>query len=950
MKINLKSQATGNDVKHNGNEANFKSVVQSKIETGKNSGGSELTPTQMQDLPMLAPAFTGTGNHRSRNTNSSRYNEEVELAQGEVLADRYEIVRRLGDGGMGVVYAAKDRLREEEVALKVMRKHLISDPAARERFVNEARVASSLSHPGIVRVFDIHQTNKHTFLTMELLKGHTLRDELQNRAERQQRFTVPEVKQFGQQLCQALSHAHQLTIHRDIKPENIWLCEDGSIKLMDFGIARLMRPSQFASTGLSMGTAYYMAPEQLKAQKDIDHRADQYSTGVVLYELLTGQIPQGAVNSPRELRRSVPSILSKSVMTCLSGNPKDRHPDMKALELMLAKGKSSKGRKTKLVSMAIILVALLASAPWWLPPVKYQAIKIAVGNLVQEVENARQQAMEKRENLEQLQQELKGFEFPLPNALFSGDESFISGDAYFESQSYQLALEQFDSSSTQFDSANKEIEQWAKEQYNKRSRLADKSIDAAEKQEQITLKMLSDAESQLNSNRSGKSIAQLNVAKRALEDLKSIQDHFRSNSVKTLSRLRETFEEVKGERQKGYAESFKQFSDIESNARKYQSKLDSLVTLTNAAATKRRDEAGKLKKQGISKYEDKKYDEAVELFSRALQFDPADVETYNWRGSAYRNNKNYGPALKDYETALDFDPKNAEIFKSRGYLYEQKKEYDLAVEEYTKAINLKPNQGGYYHSRSQMYARLKKRDLALSDQKRAFSLSKERHVAYANRAWVYNELSDYDKALEDCQKSIALKSDYARAFEERGYAYKCKKVYDKAIADLSKAIQLNPGDEDPYLYRAQAYHHKRNYELALKDFAQVIKLEPDDVRNFYERGDTYFQIAFNEKGDYSKALADYQKALQIDPDYYQAYWAIGDVYYNKSDYKLATVFYSKAIDIKKDSARLYLKRGRAFAETEDYRSAINDYKKGLLVDPDNSDLIRQLKSAQKKSN
>ena len=362
----------------------------SKRELVQKAGEIDLTPTQLKDLPVLEPVITSNFSRRSRKTNSYRHETRIELAQGDVLADRYEIIRRLGDGGMGVVYAAKDRLREEEVALKVMREHLISDPQARERFVNEARVASSLSHPRIVRVYDIHQTSKHTFLTMELLKGCTLRQELKNRAERKQRFAVTEVKQWGIQLCQALSHAHELTIHRDIKPENIWICDDGTLKVMDFGIARLMRPSQFASTGLALGTAYYMAPEQVRAQKDIDHRADQYSTGVVLYELLTGQIPQGAVGSPKELRRNIPSNLSNAVMICLSGNAKDRHANMKCLELLLAKDKSIGGRKKSLFVFGLLMILLVVGSMWWFPPMKQLAARFMPALLGSDNENTNQ--------------------------------------------------------------------------------------------------------------------------------------------------------------------------------------------------------------------------------------------------------------------------------------------------------------------------------------------------------------------------------------------------------------------------------------------------------------------------------------------------------------------------------------------------------------------------------
>ena len=121
---------------------------------------------------------------------------------------------------------------------------------------------------------------------------------------------------IADQLCAALQYAHGLTVHRDVKPENIWLGEVGTVKLMDFGIARLLRPSRFTSTGLAMGTAYYMAPEQVQGQ-EVDHRADQFAVGVVLYELLTGEVPVGVVRR-RGMRKGIPPSMAAAVMEHLT--------------------------------------------------------------------------------------------------------------------------------------------------------------------------------------------------------------------------------------------------------------------------------------------------------------------------------------------------------------------------------------------------------------------------------------------------------------------------------------------------------------------------------------------------------------------------------------------------------------------------------------------------------
>jgi serine/threonine protein kinase len=333
------------------------------------AGAASLSVTQLQDLPLANPRLTSflatdrpalsrptaSLSAATRDTSAAGRTTGADLMPGQVLAERYEVRRPLGRGGMGVVYAAFDRVRGEEVALKLLRPHLLRDPQARDRFAGEARIASGLSHPHIVRVYDLHQTPQHTFLTMELLRGRSLREEVARRAQTDQRFSVEEVRRIGTQLCAALQEAHRQTVHRDVKPENIWLGEDGGIKLMDFGIARLLRPSQFTSTGLALGTAYYMAPEQLRGGKDVDDRADQYAVGVVLYELLTGQVPMGAVKAPHEIRRSVPAALSRAIMRALAGRPEDRHADMAAFAVALA----SRGRHVPRWAAAAAVAALL---------------------------------------------------------------------------------------------------------------------------------------------------------------------------------------------------------------------------------------------------------------------------------------------------------------------------------------------------------------------------------------------------------------------------------------------------------------------------------------------------------------------------------------------------------------------------------------------------------------
>jgi serine/threonine protein kinase/tetratricopeptide (TPR) repeat protein len=197
----------------------------------------------------------------------------------------YRILDKLGEGGMGVVYRAQDTRLDRMVALKLLPAHLAAMPTARDRFVNEARAASSLNHPNVAIVYDVGEVEAQSFIAMELVEGETLKARLQR-----DRMDVEQVRAIGIQIAEGLGAAHrQGIVHRDIKPDNLLLTPSGGVKIMDFGIARIA-DSTLTRTGAMIGTVAYMSPEQVLGEK-IDHRSDLWSLGVVLYEMLTGQLP-----------------------------------------------------------------------------------------------------------------------------------------------------------------------------------------------------------------------------------------------------------------------------------------------------------------------------------------------------------------------------------------------------------------------------------------------------------------------------------------------------------------------------------------------------------------------------------------------------------------------------------------------------------------------------------
>ena len=205
----------------------------------------------------------------------------------------YRVLEKLGGGGMGVVYKAEDTRLGRQVAPKFLPDELSKDRRAVERFQREARAASALNHPNICTIYDVGEHEGRQFIAMELLEGQTLKHRIAGRP-----MKTEQVARLGLQMAEALEVAHSKGIvHRDMKPANIFVGERGEVKVLDFGLAKLLRPVSEAALSESLtetqavaGTLPYMAPEQLRGEK-VDARTDIYALGAVLYEMATGRRP-----------------------------------------------------------------------------------------------------------------------------------------------------------------------------------------------------------------------------------------------------------------------------------------------------------------------------------------------------------------------------------------------------------------------------------------------------------------------------------------------------------------------------------------------------------------------------------------------------------------------------------------------------------------------------------
>jgi eukaryotic-like serine/threonine-protein kinase len=291
-------------------------------------------------LPVASPASAGAMETQATAwshpaTELGEGTPATALQPGAVLAERYQIVKLLGEGGMGAVYRAHDRELDRVVALKVIRPELARNAQVLQRFKQELILARQITHRNIIRIFDLGQAEGTRFITMEFIEGEDLSQILAHRGK----LPAPEAAGIIAQVARGLEAAHsEGVVHRDLKPQNIMIDAQGKASVMDFGIARSMDASNMTRTGALMGTPTYMSPEQAQGQK-VDARSDLYMLGIIFYELLTGNPPFEAKHPmatlvrrlkekpkpPIEVEPSIPKALNEMVLKMLGTKPEERY-------------------------------------------------------------------------------------------------------------------------------------------------------------------------------------------------------------------------------------------------------------------------------------------------------------------------------------------------------------------------------------------------------------------------------------------------------------------------------------------------------------------------------------------------------------------------------------------------------------------------------------------------
>lgn len=849
---------------------------------------------------------------------------------GMVLAQRYQIVQLLGEGGMGSVYKAKDRELNRVVALKVIRPDLARNTAIVERFKHELRLSHQVTHKNVIRIYDLGESDGVKFITMEFIEGQDLRSLIQER----KKLPPEEAVEIMRQVCQALEAAHTVgIIHRDLKPQNIIREHTGRILVMDFGLARTVGGDGMTQTGALVGTMEYMSPEQALGKK-LDQRSDLFAAGLMFYELLTGKMPFQAESAIASLLKrtqeraisvsshdaTIPAALSSIVSKCLESDPEFRHRTATEIlaDLEVWQGKLAAATIKFEPSVkpwgqdinwpllgGIVMAVVLAVAGFLLrqklfgPSAAQPAAGPAISLAILPFRNASDDAS------------LDWLGSSMAEMLSTDVGQSTQLHTVSPSRVHQIFRDLRIAPSTvldpptirrvaDFSDADRLV--WGQyARFGDQIRI-DATLQDLKSERSIPLKIDVANEKDISDaiDRLAESIRQkLALPEGVLKELKA--SSFQPSS-KSVEALRDYNAGILLQRDGMYLEAQKQFE----------------------AATKEDPEFALAFSHVAQTYSSLGYDSEAEQAAQngvLLSQNLSDSERYLISGIRSRVTKNYPEAIKAYESLAKAAPDNSDIQSALAGLYDESGDLDRAREYYQRILTTSPKDVVATLQLGRVTIKTGDPQGSLETLNRAYSLAvqmdnqEQKAASLHVMAVAYRMLSKPEEGIHSEQEALAV---WRQIGQKRGLALSLNEVArDQALLGKNRDAMEN---FQQAMQVRREIGDKRGLGDTLIDFG-----------NFYD----------DQGGDHDQALKMYKEALQLERDLgnesLQAICLnnIGSVYSEKGQFDDALTYFQQALQLREksnvpqDIVEAVHNLGDASAEIGQYDQAISQYLRAL---------------------
>ena len=846
-----------------------------------------------QDSSYASPTFDGTS-RPPKGTPRIRYftPSQPSFEAGAVLAQRYEIIRTLGEGGMGAVYQARDLELGRTVALKVIRPDLAKNPAIIERFKQEILLSQRVTHKNVIRIYDLGEGVGVKFITMEYVDGEDLRALML----RKKKLSPQEVVDVMSQVCLALEAAHSVgIIHRDLKPQNIMCDKDARILVMDFGLARTVEGDGMTQTGALVGTMDYMSPEQALG-KDLDQRSDLFALGLIFYELLTGKMPYKAESVVASLLKrtqeraapvashdaSIPKALSNVVGKCMEPDVKLRYQNAQEILADLEAWKSGRAAATPRFptglrpwghtipwpklggAAAVVLLAVVGfllrdklfspsgpKAPAG-PVVSLAILPFRNGSGDPNFDWLGSTVAEMLSTDVGQSAQLRTVSPNRVHQIFT--DLRISSDVPLDPQTIRRIAN--------FSSADRVV--WGQyARFGEQIRI-DATIQDLKNDRSIPLKIEIPNEKEIPSaiDRLAESIRQ----KLALPDnvLKDLRASSFQPSTKSVAALRDYNEGVGFQRDGKNLEAQKQFETA--------TKEDPAFALAYCKLAQSYSSLG--------------YDrEAERAAQKGVQLSQNLPESEKYLIAAIRAqiSKNFPEAIKAYENLAKASPDNTDVLSALAKLYEDSGNLAKSAEYNQEILTSNPNDITAMLQAGRIALKSGKPQASLDPLYRAHTLAvqfnnqEQTATALHLIGLAYGRLNKADEALNNYQDALTI---WRRINDKRGIAL--------TINGMAK-VQASLG---------------KNKE-ALSNFQEALQIRRE-IGDKFGLGDTFIDLGnfYDDRGDHDQALKMYKDSLQIQRDLgnesLQAICLnnIGAVYFEKAQYEDARAYYQQALQLR----------------------------------------------------